>query len=192
MSEKEVNRPTAPHMDTRLSAVVQDVLVLAPSILKGISKDWETIKGTLGVDAFGERENGGGEPGGIEGDGAEGVAYDAMEESCMGCLRLHNVVTGSCSPLFNSLSNLRGIEGEARCHSCGVAMAVKRLIFSHPCNSDGCSVGSLALPFPRRTICESLGNFDRFSTAFIGEQVPNVSAASNSEQAQLPLAGFAT
>jgi hypothetical protein len=41
----------------RLSAVVQHILVLAPGVLKGIGKDRQAVKGTVGVDAFGECDN---------------------------------------------------------------------------------------------------------------------------------------
>jgi hypothetical protein len=63
-------------MLSRLSAVVQDVFVVAPGILKGIGKDGHSVKGSLVVDAIGEGKYGGSEPRGVEGDGAEGIAED--------------------------------------------------------------------------------------------------------------------
>ena len=68
-------------MRPRSPAVVEDIGILAPGILEGISEDREAVEGTLGVDTFGEGNDGRGEPGGVEGDGAEGVAEDILAES---------------------------------------------------------------------------------------------------------------
>ncbi|HEV3440275.1 MAG TPA: hypothetical protein VG122_23175 [Gemmata sp.] len=67
-------------MLARLSAVVQDIFVVTLCVLKGIGQDGHSVKGFLGVDAVGERNDCGSEPGGVEGDGAEWVAEDVTEQ----------------------------------------------------------------------------------------------------------------
>ena len=63
-------------MLARLSAVVQDVVVVATSVLKGVGKNQHSVKGTLLVNAFRKDANVGREPGRIDGNGTEGVAED--------------------------------------------------------------------------------------------------------------------
>jgi hypothetical protein len=58
-------------MLARLSAVVEDVVVIATSILQRIGKDGHSVKGFLDVDAVGERNDCGSEQEGVECDGAE-------------------------------------------------------------------------------------------------------------------------
>ena len=67
-------------MRPRSPAVIEDVGVLAPGILESVGEDREAVEGPIGVDAFGEGENGGREPGEIEGDAVERVADDVAEE----------------------------------------------------------------------------------------------------------------
>ncbi len=66
-------------MSPWLSAVAEDVLVVAPGILKGIGQNGHAVEGTLGVDSAGEGNDGGREPNWVKGDGAEGVAEDITE-----------------------------------------------------------------------------------------------------------------
>ncbi len=62
-----------------LSEMCQDFFVVATDILKGISKNGHPVKGSLFVDASGEREAGECKPGGVEGDRAEGIAEDVVK-----------------------------------------------------------------------------------------------------------------
>ena len=58
-------------MLARLPAVVQDVLIVAPGVLKGISKDWHSVEGTVLVDASSKRANVRREPSGVNDGGTE-------------------------------------------------------------------------------------------------------------------------
>ncbi len=62
-----------------LTAVVQDVLILATRIHQRIGKDRHSVKGTVLVDAFGQGKNGGRKPSGVEGDGTKEIAEDVSE-----------------------------------------------------------------------------------------------------------------
>ena len=77
-------------MLTRLSAVVQDIVVVATGVLKGFGKDRHSVEGFLGVDARGEDEDVGRKPGGVDGDGAEQVR---SEEFSYHTTRLAFVIT---------------------------------------------------------------------------------------------------
>ncbi|HEV3436887.1 MAG TPA: hypothetical protein VG122_05990 [Gemmata sp.] len=66
-------------MLARLSAVVQDVGIVATDILKGIGKDGHSVEGSLFVDASCKSNNGGSEPRVVDGDGAEGVAENVAK-----------------------------------------------------------------------------------------------------------------
>jgi len=70
-------------MRSRSPAVVENFGILAPGILESVGEDRHPVEGTLDVDAFGEGKDCGGEPGGVEGDGAEGVAKDVAEGSSL-------------------------------------------------------------------------------------------------------------
>jgi hypothetical protein len=52
--------------------VAQDSFILAACILQGVREDRQAVKGTVSVDAFGHRNDGGREPSGIGGHGAVG------------------------------------------------------------------------------------------------------------------------
>ena len=86
--EYEVYYPATPNMRPFGSAVVQDVFVVAAGILKGIGEDWEAVKGTVDVDAFGEAENSGGEPRGVNDDGAEGERAKDISNELALCISL--------------------------------------------------------------------------------------------------------
>jgi hypothetical protein len=60
--------------------VVQDVRVVATGILKSIGQNRHRREIARIVHLLGEGEDGGGEPGGIEADGAEGVAEDVTQQ----------------------------------------------------------------------------------------------------------------
>jgi hypothetical protein len=59
--------------------VVQDVVVVASGILKGIGKDGHYVKGTIFVDVASKSKDCGGEPGGVKGNGSERVAENLSD-----------------------------------------------------------------------------------------------------------------
>jgi hypothetical protein len=63
------------------AAMAEDVRVVAAGVLQGIGEDGKSVEGAIVVDTTSERDNGGSEPGGVGGDGAEGIAHDAAEET---------------------------------------------------------------------------------------------------------------
>ena len=77
---QNVDNPASPDVWTRSSAVVENIGVFAPGILESVGEDRKAVEGSIGVDAFGEGKDGRGEPGWVEGDGAEGVAEDVPNE----------------------------------------------------------------------------------------------------------------
>jgi hypothetical protein len=79
-SQYQIQCPTPAAMLAGFSKVVQDVVVVAPGVLKGIGKDGEAVEGFVGVDAVGENKDGRREPGGVECDRAEEVAEDVTEQ----------------------------------------------------------------------------------------------------------------
>lgn len=68
-------------MLARLPAVGEDVVVIATRVLKGIGEDWHPVKGTVFVDAGGERPNIGRKPRRFNGDRAEGIAEDVPKDA---------------------------------------------------------------------------------------------------------------
>jgi hypothetical protein len=63
-----------------VAAVGEDVRVVAAGVFEGIGQDRHAVEGTVVVDAASERDDGGREPGGIDGDGPEGIAEDVAEQ----------------------------------------------------------------------------------------------------------------
>jgi hypothetical protein len=59
ITQKQVQRPATPDMDSRLATVVQDVIVVAASFLKGVSEDGQAVEGSVVVDGL--------EPSGVDG-----------------------------------------------------------------------------------------------------------------------------
>ena len=87
ISEKEIDRPTAPDVRPRSPEVAQDVGVVAAGFFQGVGEDGEAgaiefarRQGTLVVAGLGEGDHGWSEPGWIDGDGSEGVAENVMEK----------------------------------------------------------------------------------------------------------------
>lgn len=74
-----VNNPTPSDVRTFATAVTHNVIVRASSVLECISKKCEPIKSTVFVDSVRDGEDGGGEPAGVYGDGAEGVAKNFLD-----------------------------------------------------------------------------------------------------------------
>ena len=83
-------------MLTRLSAVVQDVFVVAPGVLQCISEDRHSVECSFGVDTTGKSKNGRCEPGGIESDRAEGDAEDVTNKADLGLARYSLFVISNC------------------------------------------------------------------------------------------------
>src|SRR5262245_42761920 len=80
-SEDEIHHPAAADVRTTAAAVVEDVGVVAPRVLQCIRQDRHPVKGFLLIDAFGERDDAGGEPRRVNSAGAEGVAEDTSDET---------------------------------------------------------------------------------------------------------------
>src|SRR5208337_5376877 len=73
LPEQQIERPATTNMDTRLAAVVQYVLGTATGVLQGMGKDGHSVELAFLVNRAGKLLHGWGEPGGVAGDGAEGV-----------------------------------------------------------------------------------------------------------------------
>src|SRR4051794_13148993 len=76
---QQVEQPATANVWPWPSAVVQDAGVVAARVLQGVGQDGQVVEATVLVDGIGEGRDGGRPPGGIEGDGAEGVADDVPE-----------------------------------------------------------------------------------------------------------------
>src|SRR5262245_38259109 len=81
--QQEIDHPATPNVRTGSAAVVQDVGVVAPGLFEGVRENRHPVERPLGVDAVGERDDRFGEPTGIEGDGAEGVAEDLSNQESL-------------------------------------------------------------------------------------------------------------
>src|SRR5262249_30185515 len=80
LAQHQVRHPAPADMLTLLPAMVQNVAVVAAGVFESISEDREAVECALVVDRLDELLGCGREPGGIECDGAEGVAEDAAEQ----------------------------------------------------------------------------------------------------------------
>jgi hypothetical protein len=61
LTEHKIDDPTSTNVsDNHIAAVVQDVVVIAPGVLKGVGQDRESVKGPFIVDARCKRANVGG------------------------------------------------------------------------------------------------------------------------------------
>src|ERR1700722_13118570 len=107
-------------MLARFSAVVQHVFIVAPSVLKSVSRNGHAVEGFLLVDTIGKSKDGGSEPGNIEGDGEERVAENFADNSAVG---------NSYSPLMPGTEHLIGVEGDALYHK----KLLASLLSSWPC-----------------------------------------------------------
>ena len=63
----------------RLAAVIQDVGVVAAGVFEGVGEDGQAVEGPFVIDGGGKGNDGGSEPDGIDGYGAERVAEDAAQ-----------------------------------------------------------------------------------------------------------------
>ena len=73
-TQNEIDNPTTPNVFASLSAVVQNVLVVATGILKCVGKNRHWGEVTAFIRLAGERKNGGREPYGFNEHGTEGIA----------------------------------------------------------------------------------------------------------------------
>ena len=67
-------------MLARLPAMVQDVGVIAASVFEGIGEDGQAVEGAVVVDGLSQGGDVRRSPGGVERDGAEGIAEDSTEQ----------------------------------------------------------------------------------------------------------------
>src|SRR6266508_248415 len=78
--QNQIDHPAAADVDLLgVAAVGKDVLVRAAGVLKGVGEDRHAVEGALLVDAASQREHVGGQPCGVERDGAEGVPEDVAQ-----------------------------------------------------------------------------------------------------------------
>lgn len=76
-TEHRVHDPAPAGVNRFRAAVVQDIVGIAPRILKGVREDRHTVEGAVVVNALRERNNGRGAPRGGKCDGAEGISENA-------------------------------------------------------------------------------------------------------------------
>jgi len=79
LPQQQIDHETTSGMWPVVAAVVKDVVVVATSVLQRISKDRHPVKGTLLVDAFGYRNDIGGEPRRVNDKGTKGIAENISE-----------------------------------------------------------------------------------------------------------------
>src|SRR5262245_33122415 len=75
LAEQQVNRPAAADMLARLAAVIEEVTVLAACLFQSIGKDWQALESPLLVDALSKSAHSGSDPGRINSQRTERVAY---------------------------------------------------------------------------------------------------------------------
>jgi len=61
--------------------MVQNFRIVAACFFQGIGKGRKADEGPVVVDLLGQMDHLGGEPGGVEGDGVEGIADDVTDQS---------------------------------------------------------------------------------------------------------------
>ena len=77
--QQQIHYPAAANMLAGLAAVVKDVRIGAAGVFERVAEDGHPVEGPAVVDGLCQRDDGGRLPGGIDGDGAEGVAEDVAE-----------------------------------------------------------------------------------------------------------------
>src|SRR5438477_2682646 len=73
-------------MLARLAALGEDVGVVTAGVFQGVGKDGQAVEGPVVVDGLGELDQGGvvpDEPGRVDGNGAEWVGEDFVEQSSL-------------------------------------------------------------------------------------------------------------
>ncbi|WP_161967982.1 hypothetical protein [Fimbriiglobus ruber] len=85
LPEQEIDHPATSHVDRFRAAVVQEFRVIAGSFFQGVSEDREAVECTIGVNALGERKDGGGLPAVVKGYGPKRVAEDVSHDVSDSC-----------------------------------------------------------------------------------------------------------
>ena|GEM_PF-6501177 len=58
LAQHQIHYPATSDMDATVSAVIQNIVVVAPRVLKSVSENGEAVEGFFGVDARGESKDG--------------------------------------------------------------------------------------------------------------------------------------
>src|SRR5262249_23251480 len=83
LAEDEIDDPAAADVRPRPAAVLQHIGVVAARILQRVGEDRQPVEGAVSVGALGERDDGGGKPGGIDRYRAEGGAEDVADKGSL-------------------------------------------------------------------------------------------------------------
>jgi hypothetical protein len=75
----QIHQPAAADVRPAASKVAQDIVGVAPRILKGIGQDRHPVESTVGVDTFGKGNDSRREPRRIDDQGAERVTEDIAQ-----------------------------------------------------------------------------------------------------------------
>jgi hypothetical protein len=86
LAQDQIYDPAAADVRLRPAAVPQDGGVLAPGLFQGIGQDRHVLETPLLVQGPGQLHDGRRPPGGVEGDGPEGVAENVSPEEALGGL----------------------------------------------------------------------------------------------------------
>src|ERR1051325_416176 len=76
LPQKQIKRPTPRHMRSRLSAMAQDFMIVAPGIVQGIGQFRHSVEGSVIVHRLGQLYHRGRQHREIEGDRAKRVTKD--------------------------------------------------------------------------------------------------------------------
>src|SRR5436189_3389499 len=79
--QKKVHDPTSPHMAPNLTAVVQNIAVMAASLFECVRQDGQTVESTVVVDGQCEGYDVGRSPSEVEAYRTEGVAENVPQQS---------------------------------------------------------------------------------------------------------------
>lgn len=103
--------------------MAEDFLVGTSCFFEFVNKEGELVEGAVVVDSLCQGFNGGRKPGGVEGDGVEGIAEDVTEKSGLGSAfrgiigvreNIPNGVNGHHAGFHCINGGMRGSESKAR------------------------------------------------------------------------------
>jgi hypothetical protein len=77
--KNQIHDPATARVGSVAAEVAEDVVAGAAGFFEGVGEDRHGVEAAVGIDAMGEGGDGGSEPGGVEGDGAEGVVFGFTE-----------------------------------------------------------------------------------------------------------------
>src|SRR5262249_21263206 len=83
LPQHQIDHPAPANMLARLSAVVQDVGIVAAGIFEGVGEDGQAVEGSVVVDRLGQGDDVRCSAGGVESDRAEGVAEDVSDKGTL-------------------------------------------------------------------------------------------------------------